>query len=58
MFDGVVWVKVRGSMKSARREAGGDEDIMGYRVMVRMKVKMRIWWMNSGGVNTKAYPGE
>jgi hypothetical protein len=30
-------------MKSARREVGGDEGIMGYRVMVRMKVKMRIW---------------
>jgi hypothetical protein len=29
-------------MKNEKREVGDDEGIMGYRVMVRMKVKMRI----------------
>jgi hypothetical protein len=33
-------------MRNEKHEVGGDEDIMGYQVMVRMKVRMRIWWMN------------
>jgi hypothetical protein len=45
-------------MKNEKREVGGDEDIMDYRVMVQMKVKMQIWWMNSGDVNMKACPVE
>jgi hypothetical protein len=33
---------VRDLTKNEKREVGGDEDIMDYRVMVQMKVKMRI----------------
>jgi len=42
IFDGEVWAMVKGLGKYEKREVGVDEDIMGYRVMVRMKVKMLI----------------
>ena len=42
IFDAGVLEMVKGQGKYGKREAGGDEDIMDYRVMARMKVKMRI----------------